>query len=104
MFRVTGTIDGSVGSVSWEDGDLVRDAEDITAEDLAAVLAVHFRASRMEGRAVGPITGPHTMRDHLSDPLSALFIIYDTFDEVGAVEGDVPEIPVEVEDEDGVVY
>lgn len=104
MFSVTGTIDDSVATVTWADGGLVRFAEHMTAEDHAATKKANLNASLLEGRAVGPVTGPFTTRDHVSDPLSALFIIWDTFDDVQIAEGDVPEIPTDPDVADEVVY
>ena len=50
---------------------------------------------------VRPPTEPFTTMDHLSDPLSALYVILRTLDEADVLEGDVPEAPgAEEEDAD----
>ena len=102
-FEVTGIFEGTVATVVWDAGEIVFGPES-EPEDVAASLGVELHAARLEGRDVGPIGGPYTQTNHLRDPLSALFVIRDAFDDVGIAEGDVPEPPVETGDDDRVVY
>ena len=99
MFTVTGIFEGVVASVTWDAGEFVVNQETDEA-DVAAILGVELRAARLAGQEVGPVGGPYTFENHLADPLSALFVIREAFDEIGIVEGDVPE----AENEAGRVY
>lgn len=61
--------------------------------DEFAVRLVETHAEALEGQMVGPVGGPWTETDHLSDSLSALFVMRAAFDEILEVKGDVPEMP-----------
>lgn len=69
--------------LTWQGGALSGDA--------AMIAAAHERARALEGHSVGPYGGPYTVRDHLADPLSALFLLLDLFLPYGReAGGDVP--------------
>ncbi len=89
-YTVTGTIEGRTFTVTYEDGRITGDEP--------AVRLIEATARSLEGEPVGPVGGPYTDRDHLRDPLSALFVMREAFDEVVSATGDVPEAPDAPED------
>ena len=95
MFNLVGMYKDAVVEMAWDDGKLTGDP--------AAVARVERRAVELDGVDVGQPTGPFTKANHLSDPLSALLIIDAVLDEIGVLEGDIPEAPGADEDDDGVV-
>lgn len=83
MFKVKGTVDGVERQVTYENGRLEGDI-------IVATLAEGY-AEAMDGYPVG-IAYQYTIKDHLSDPLSALVILLqEVYDEGAEVTGDIPE-------------
>lgn len=82
MYTVTGRYRRKQYTVEWNDGKL-RGTDFIKT-------AIRANAEALEGRAVGPV-GQYTTTKHLKDPLSALFVMLDFFDEITEVTGDAPE-------------
>ena len=54
---------------------------------------VKYEAKALEGSPVGTPPGPTTIHSHLKSALSAKFIMYQVFNEVLNVTGDVPYPP-----------
>jgi hypothetical protein len=92
MFKVKGTIRGRAVEVTWNDGRLEGDE--------LAVQVVESEAALYDGHELGPVCGPFTTEDHLSDPLGAVFVLLAIFDEGAEFSGDVPEAP---ETEEGAI-
>jgi len=83
MFKVKGTVDGVERQVTYEDGKIKGDV-------VVSALAEGY-AEAMDGYPVG-ISYQYTVKDHLSDPLSALVILLEeVYDEGAEVTGDIPE-------------
>jgi hypothetical protein len=92
VFRVSGTIRGKAATLIWKSGAI--------SGDQLAVLEVEAAASAAEGQPIGPVCGPYTTQKHLSDPLSAVFIMQRVFDGGAEFSGDVPEPPALEEEGD----
>ncbi|MHB8125861.1 MAG: hypothetical protein ACYDEJ_09530 [Desulfitobacteriaceae bacterium] len=60
--------------------------------DAVAVKFVEHKAKLLEGRLIGPV-GMYFDKDYLNDPLAALFVMLEVFDEIIETSGDVPEAP-----------
>lgn len=84
-FTVTARHRSSVQRVTWDAGQLSGDPE--------AVALVQQLAQSLEGKYVGPVTGPVTQKDHLSKGLSALILMDEAFDEILTTTGRVPQAP-----------
>jgi hypothetical protein len=85
-FTITGVFLGEDTTVSvLDDGTLQCDE--------ATRQALIDAASYYDGRAVGPTNGPCTVRDHLSSPISAWYLLPRVFAEGATVSGEPPEIP-----------
>jgi len=84
-YTVIGTAkNGDKVTVTWEDGKLTGDYVTVRrAESLAKML---------EGERVGPVCGPYTESDHLSDPISTLVILREIID-ITDITGNVPQRP-----------
>jgi hypothetical protein len=85
--RYTVAVDalGLAGTVTWDHGRL--------AGDPWAVQRLELEALRLDGQLVGPGAGPYTRTAHLTDPLSAFFVMQTAFERVQVLEGDVPLAP-----------
>lgn len=82
-FTIHGLIDDEDVQVTWTGG--------VLAGDKAAVDEVKALAQVLEGTAVGPEPdGPFTYANHLANPLSALLLIEDVFDDVIRRVGQLP--------------
>lgn len=96
-YHIIGILDDDVVELTWEDGTLTG--------DLVAITRIEARVVEIGTGPFGPPTAD--LVADLADPLSALFIIDEVLDEVGILEGDVPEIetgdPDLVEDEDAEI-
>jgi hypothetical protein len=84
-YTVHGRLEGRRVSITWDDGAL--------SGDQTAVDILQIRAKVLEGTDVGPPTGPYTVRRHLADPLSTIFLMRDLLGEDITADGDVPEPP-----------
>lgn len=90
MFTVTGKLKGKekgrTYSVTYKDGKFSGSGLDEYAVVLAAT-----KAKELEGKFVGTV-GQETIKNHLSEPLSALAILLDyVFEKDVKVTGDIPE-------------
>lgn len=81
MFTVKGRIRTKTYSVTYDAGKLTGDR---VAVDLVSITAATIRGP------VGPI-GTYFEKDYLKEPLAALFIMLEVFDEVLEISGDMPE-------------
>ena len=77
-------INGQDMRVTYSDGDIQGD---LFAADL-----LRQAAKRAEGQMIGPVGGPYTETNHLSEPLSALLLIEQAFEVVDTF-GELPEAP-----------
>lgn len=93
MFSAKGTVRGRKAEVTWDKGQI--------AGDVVAVERIKAEARGLEGEAVGPVCGPYTLTDHLSDALSAVHIVRMVFDDGAEFSGDVPE-PPELDEPDSI--
>ncbi len=93
MFSLYGILDDQVVELAWDGGKLTGDPVAVARVEAEAQVRVR----------VGPPTGPFTEGDHLSDPFSALLLIDAVLDEIGVLDGDIPEAPGAEEDEDAEV-
>ena len=84
-FTVTARHAGTVYQVTWKAGQLSGDPE--------AVALVQQFAQSLEGKYVGPVTGPVTKTAHLSKGLSALILMDRAFDEILTTTGRLPQAP-----------
>lgn len=82
IYTVKGVLLGTPYTVQWDDGK-IRGTEII--KDI-----IQAEAKAYEGVPIGPV-GQYTEKAHLKNPLSALFLMRNIFDEILAVTGDVPE-------------
>lgn len=73
-------------AVTWQDGAV--------AGDPVACAIIRGISKGMEGYPVGPPAGPYTEHNHLTDPVSAYFLIEDCF-HIEKVEGEAPTWPAE---------
>lgn len=85
-YAIRGRMMGRRVKIEWTDGKL--------SGDQLLVDFVNTDARLLEGRPVGPPTGPFNYTNHLNDPLAALFIIRMHLDD-GPEEfiGDIPTVP-----------
>ncbi|QGJ69817.1 Hypothetical protein PBC10988_15040 [Planctomycetales bacterium 10988] len=82
-YTVYGKIEERRVHITWTDGYLEGDAEAL--EELIALADV------LKNKAVGvEPDGPFTYQHHLANPLSALILIEDIFDEILQVRGKIP--------------
>jgi hypothetical protein len=81
-YTVRGLLNGERVTITWEDGVLSGDA--------VAVELLELRARALEGREVGPPTGPFTVRRHLANPLSTVFLIRALLGDEITASGEVP--------------
>lgn len=88
---VTGTIRGQPVSLTYSRGLVGKPKLE---GDILAVDEVLLAAEVRKGEAVGPVGGPYVTENYLNDPLAALFLMLEVFDE-GSLQatGDVPEAP-----------
>ena len=56
------------------------------------VKLIESEAQVLEGRPIGPV-GTYFENNYLYEPLAALFVMLEVFDEVLEISGDVPEAP-----------
>ena|GEM_PF-2015178 len=69
-------------TITWEDGELSGDPD--------TVAWIKYYAAAMEGSIVGPVGGPYSTTDHLSDPYAASELIHSIFPGSVKVEGELP--------------
>lgn len=81
-YTVQGTFRDRPIELTWENGTLSGD------EIVCRLLEIESRLMD----TTGPSGGPYTTEDHLSNPLSALFII-EVLVNIVEVSGEVPTIP-----------
>lgn len=81
-FTATFYFNGTEREITWYKGELFG--------YLAAVTVLEAVAEGLNGHPVGPAEGPHTIKDHLRNPLSALTLIIREFGPLISVTGDVP--------------
>ncbi len=91
MFQVTGVIMGETETIryDWEDG---------TGKIEGGPAVMFLMRNALERKtAVGPVGQP--LKRDLDEPLAALFMIRECFDEITACEGEIPqadELPEDV--------
>ncbi len=86
MFTITGNLRSHKGlKITWDNGKLTGDP--------LLVSEVETEAKIREGESGGPVCGPYTRNDHLTDPLSAVNLISEVLDKVTKSSGDIPEPP-----------
>ena len=73
-------------NLGWDNGELFG--------DISLATAVQVEAALREGQPFGPPGGPYTLNNHLSSPLSALFLMREVFGFQNLLEseGDVPHL------------
>lgn len=88
MFTVTGAnrIVKRVASITHDDDGRLTG-------DIDAVESFIRYADAMEGRWVGPPTGPGGSSDHLSDPFRVWWMMRLVFEDEAIYTGDVPVLP-----------
>lgn len=74
-------------TITWEDGKLQADQIPLHITE--------FYGKQLEGRPVGPVTGPFTISEHLKDPISAFVLIQEYVFQGGVIDvtGELPELP-----------
>lgn len=87
MYSVTGKIGKHTYSVNYSKLPLLKPK--ITGDDVAVKFIEH-KAKLLQGRLIGPI-GMYFEKDYLDEPLAALFVMLEVFDEVLEISGDIPE-------------
>lgn len=88
MFTMRGRLrmgGSAVYEVTWDGGALSGD------DGLVAAIQAHARSEQGEG--LGWFDGPFTVRDHLADPSTALYLLSLYFDGDAVASGKVPERP-----------
>jgi len=88
-YSVTGKIGGHTYIVIYSKLPALKPR--LTGDDVAVKL-IEIRAQALQGSILGPV-GMYFDRDYLNDPLAALFVIREVFDEIVEASGDVPEAP-----------
>ena len=86
-FSVTGKIGKYTASVTYSKLPLLK--HKLTGNP-AAVELIENEARVLNGQLIGPI-GTYFEKDYLEEPLAALFVMLEVFDEVLEISGDVPE-------------
>jgi len=84
-WTVKGKYKGKQVEMVWDNGKL--------SGSLKLINALRRRAALLEGTLVGPVGGPFTQRHHLQDPLSAIYLVWDLFDEDPKASGEIPYPP-----------
>ena len=85
MFRIEGIKDGVTTAVTWNDGKIEGRLYDIAQITLLADI------KEGSGGVEATPTGPFFKKNLLKEPLAALRIIEEYFDQVTKAEGDLPE-------------
>jgi hypothetical protein len=87
-YTVTGTIAGKTYSVTYRKLPLLKPklTGDRVAVDIVTIVAQTTRG------LLGPV-GMTLKPPYLNDPLAALFVMLEVFDEILETSGDVPEAP-----------
>lgn len=85
MFILIGKVIGREAQVTWDQGVITGDNE--------LVKRITMGARALEGIDVSFPTMEGTTYNHLANPLSALYLIRNTFDEVLCSKGKVPQLP-----------
>lgn len=86
VFTLKGTAGGRMAQMTWHDNGTLTG-------DCFLVDLIKFKAQRLEGKPVGFPNGPFTERNHLSSPLSVLFLAYQYYDIIIESSGDIPKPP-----------
>ncbi len=87
MFQVIGDHFGRLVTVTWDKG--VVSSDDVVAMTSVEILADAAQRHRL---VIGPQPGAGRDRDHLDDPLTALFLIMQIMEPASIdLTGDVPE-------------
>jgi len=89
-FNVTGTIRGQPVTLTYSKG--LIGGPTLTGDALA-VEEVEFMVQALQGTSLGPVGGPYFTKNYLKEPLAAVFLIREVFDEDAEFTGDVPEPP-----------
>jgi len=87
MYSVTGKIGKYTVSVTYSKLPLLK--HKLTGNPVAVEL-IESEARVLKGQPVGPI-GTYFDKDYLEEPLAALFVMLEVFDEVLEISGDIPE-------------
>jgi hypothetical protein len=87
MYTVKGKLRGKIYTVTYKKG-LTGKVE--LSGDSIIVKLIEIRAA--SPRPIGPV-GMYFDKDLLKEPLAALFVILEVFDEIIEATGDVPEAP-----------
>jgi hypothetical protein len=89
MYNVTGKIRGYTLRVTYSKLPLLKPK---LTGDAVAVKFIEHKAKTLQGTLIGPV-GTYFDRNYLNDPLAALFLMLEVFDEILETSGDVPEAP-----------
>ncbi|RXT15324.1 hypothetical protein [Ammoniphilus sp. CFH 90114] len=84
MFTIRGMAGGRMAQMTWHDDGTITG-------DHFLVDLIKYKAMRMEGEPVGFPEGPFTETNHLSSPLSVLFLASQYYDFIVDSEGVVPK-------------
>jgi len=86
MFSLRGLAGGRMAQMTWHDDGTITG-------DSFLVDLIKFKAQRLEGESVGFPGGPFTHQNHLSDPLSVLYLASQYYDVIMESDGDLPRKP-----------
>lgn len=86
-YSVTGRIGKNTYSVTYSKLPALKPK---LTGDAVAVSLIQTKAAALNGTLIGPI-GMYFEKDYLEEPLAALFVMLEVFDEVLEISGDVPE-------------
>lgn len=88
-YDVKGAINGNTYSVTYSKLPGLKSA---LTGDAVVISLIESEARVLAGRLNGPV-GMTFDGDYLQDPLAALFVMLEVFDEITETSGDVPEAP-----------